>query len=90
MQAKNDLMIIFRAIPEEEQRSILHLKASIKAQDNDKGKTVVIPTTMQSPGQASSSTHSLDPPEANGTENGDVSSFSSFESSFSLIHKWSR
>ncbi|KAJ3908524.1 chromatin assembly factor 1 subunit A-domain-containing protein [Lentinula edodes] len=72
VKAKNDLMIIFRAIPEEEQRSILHLKANIKVQNNDKGKAVVIPTTMQSPGQASSSTHSLDPPEANGTENGDA------------------
>ncbi|KAF8831498.1 hypothetical protein HHX47_DHR1000511 [Lentinula edodes] len=72
VKAKNDLMIIFRAIPEEEQRSILHLKANIKVQNNDKGKAVVIPTTMQSPGQASSSTHSLDPPEANGTENGDI------------------
>ncbi|KAJ3989993.1 chromatin assembly factor 1 subunit A-domain-containing protein [Lentinula detonsa] len=69
LKAKSDLMTIFKALPEETQRSILHIKVHTKGQNNDKGKPAAIPPPLQSPKQASSSTsQAVNSPKASGIE----------------------
>ncbi|KAJ3839465.1 chromatin assembly factor 1 subunit A-domain-containing protein [Lentinula raphanica] len=65
VKAKNDLMTIFRALPEEEQRTILHIKTNTKIQSEDKGKAAQ-PSASQIPNQTFPGSA---PPQANGTEN---------------------
>lgn len=46
-------MAIFNALPEDEQRSILHIKAHVKNQSEDKGKVLVsAPSTDQASGSS--------------------------------------
>ncbi|KAJ4001415.1 chromatin assembly factor 1 subunit A-domain-containing protein [Lentinula boryana] len=71
VKAKSDLMTIFKALPEETQRSILHIKVHTKGQNDDKGKPAAIPAPLQSPKQASSSTsQAVNSPKASGIEHG--------------------
>ncbi|KAE9406423.1 hypothetical protein BT96DRAFT_915389 [Gymnopus androsaceus JB14] len=60
IKAKNDLMAIFTALPEDEQRNILHIKSHAKSQSEDKGKA---PATAQNVNQASGSSQGGNPPQ---------------------------
>ncbi|KIK59679.1 hypothetical protein GYMLUDRAFT_44116 [Collybiopsis luxurians FD-317 M1] len=48
VKAKNDLMVIFAALPEDERRSILHIKVNAKGPSEQKGRAVA-PTPTSDP-----------------------------------------
>ncbi|KAJ4488187.1 chromatin assembly factor 1 subunit A-domain-containing protein [Lentinula aciculospora] len=68
--AKSAFMTIFKNLPEEQQRKILHTKPNAKSQSGDNGKAAVVPSTSQGTGLASCSSQAVDSPKVNGTDNG--------------------